>query len=343
MKISIVILNWNGAEYLQQFLPKLIEHTQIPDVEIVVADNASSDGSLQVLAVDFPMVKVIALEKNFGFAEGYNKALSQLEAEYFLLLNSDVEVSENWLQPLLDCMRENPKVAVCQPKIRSFHAREYFEYAGASGGFIDTFGYPFCRGRVLKNLEKDTGQYDDVANIFWATGACFLVRAEVFREVSGFDSDFFAHFEEIDFCWRLRSRNYEIACVPQSVVYHVGGGTLSAESPYKTYLNYRNNLLMLYKNLPAERLKKVMFARYFLDYLSTLHLAITGRFGNALKVFKARRDYKKMRKNYTEIRQKNIRQTTNPEIAEIYPKSMIFQYYFKGEKTYAELTDWQVD
>ena len=177
--VAIVILNWNGAEYLQKFLPKLIEHTQMSDVEIVVADNASSDNSLQMLATEFPTVKVIILEKNFGFAEGYNKALLQLKSEYFLLLNSDVEVSENWLFPLLDFMRENPKVAVCQPKIRSFHARDYFEYAGASGGFIDKFGYPFCRGRVLGNLEKDDGQYDDVARIFWATGACFLVRAEV--------------------------------------------------------------------------------------------------------------------------------------------------------------------
>jgi len=332
--VSVVILNWNGSKYLQKFLPKLIEYTQMPDVEIVVADNASSDNSLQILATDFPTVKVIALEKNFGFAEGYNKALSALSAEYFLLLNSDVEVSENWLQPLLDFIRENPKVAVCQPKIRSFHKKDYFEYAGASGGFIDKFGYPFCRGRVLGNLEKDAGQYDDVARIFWATGACFLVRAEVFREVGGFDGDFFAHMEEIDFCWRLRSRGYEIACIPQSVVYHVGGGTLNAESPYKTYLNYRNNLLMLYKNLPADRLKKVMFARYFLDYLSALHLAVTGRFANALKIFKARRDYKKMRRQYAEIRQENIRQTTNREIAEIYPKSMIFQYYLKGGKTY---------
>jgi GT2 family glycosyltransferase len=333
--ISVVILNWNGAEYLRKFLPALICYTQLPDVEIVIADNGSTDDSLEVLSAEFPSLRVIELEKNYGFAGGYNRALASLDSEYYLLLNSDVEVSENWLAPMLEFMKNNPQVAVCQPKIRSFHNKEYFEYAGASGGFIDKFGYPFCRGRILGTTEKDTGQYDDIAPIFWATGACFLVRADAFWEMEGFDVDFFAHMEEIDLCWRLRNSGYEIACVPQSVVYHVGGGTLNAESPYKTYLNFRNNLLMLYKNLPAEKLRKTMFVRFFLDYLASFHLILGGKFANARQIFKARRDYKKMRDNYYYIDRKENKKLA--EIPEIYPKSIIFEYYFRGKKRFAEL------
>lgn len=337
MKCSIVILNWNGSEYLKKFLPVLIQNTQIPDVEIVVADNASTDDSLSVLAQKFLAVKTIALEENYGFAEGYNKALFRLEADYFVLLNSDVEVTENWLQPLLDYMQKHEHVAACQPKIKSYHQKEYFEYAGASGGYIDKFGYPFCRGRVLGKLEKDEGQYDDVTNVFWATGACLLIRSDVFWKTGGLDAGFFAHMEEIDLCWRLRSRGYELVCIPQSAVYHVGGGTLNAESPYKTYLNYRNNLLMLYKNLPSETLKKTMFVRYFLDYLSAFHFVLTGRFRNAFNVFKARHDYKKMRPKYEDKRKENIQHTINAKILEIYSKNIIFQYYFRGKNTYKKL------
>ena len=337
MKTAIVILNWNGSQYLQKFLPVLIEKTQLPGVEFVVADNASTDDSLAVLEKEFPAVKVIALEQNYGFAEGYNKALWRLEADYFVLLNSDVEVTENWLQPLLDYMNGHENVAACQPKIRSFHKKEYFEYAGASGGFIDKFGYPFCRGRVLGKLEKDRGQYDDITSVFWATGACFLIRSELFWKMGGFDAHFFAHMEEIDLCWRLRSRGYELVCIPQSVVFHVGGGTLKAESPYKTYLNFRNNLLMLYKNLSDSALKKTMFIRFFLDYLSAFHFLLTGRFRNAFQVFKARRDYKKMRQKYVAERKENERQAVNPKIAEIYPKSLLFQYYLKRKNTYRKL------
>jgi GT2 family glycosyltransferase len=331
LKISVVILNWNGAEYLRKFLPALIRHTQFPNVEIVIADNGSTDNSFEVLSAEFPSLRVIELGKNFGFAGGYNRALAQLDSEYFLLLNSDVEVTENWLAPMLDYMQKHPNVVACQPKIRSFYNKEYFEYAGASGGFIDKFGYPFCRGRILGTTEKDTGQYDNITPIFWATGACFLVRADAFWEMGGFDADFFAHMEEIDLCWRLRNKGYEIVCIPQSVVYHVGGGTLNTESPYKTYLNFRNNLLMLYKNLPANKLRKTMFVRFFLDYLASFHLMLGGKLANAFKVFKARRDYKKMRCNYLEIR----KNAASSEISEVYPKSIIFQYYLRGKKRYS--------
>ena len=339
MKTAIVILNWNGSKYLQQYLPVLIENTKLAEVEIVIADNGSTDDSLVVLNKKFPAVKVIAFEQNYGFAEGYNKALWRLDADYFVLLNSDVEVTENWLQPLLDYMNEHGNVAACQPKIRSYHKKDYFEYAGAAGGFIDRFGYPFCRGRILGKLEKDDGQYDDVVPVFWATGACFLIRSEVFWKAGGFDAQFFAHMEEIDLCWRLQKFGYELVCIPQSVVYHVGGGTLNSESKYKTYLNFRNNLLMLYKNLPDEGLRKTMFVRYFLDYLSAFHLMATGRFGNAFNVFKARHDYKKMRPKYADERKKNIRHTVKTEIAEIYQKSLIFQYYLKGKNTYNKLME----
>ena len=339
MRTSIVILNWNGAEYLQKFLPVLVENTQIPDVEIVIADNASTDDSLSILEKNFPTVRIIALEENYGFASGYNKALWQLKADYFVLLNSDVEVSAGWLQPLLSYMKTHENVAACQPKIRSYNKKEYFEYAGASGGFIDKFGYPFCRGRMLGKTEKDYGQYDDTVNVFWATGACLMIRSEVFFAVNGFDTNFFAHMEEIDLCWRLRGRSYELVCIPQSVVYHVGGGTLNTESPYKTYLNYRNNLLMLYKNLPDNELRKTMFVRYFLDYLSAFHLILTGHFNNAFEIFRARHDYKKMRLEYIDTRRTSRQHITNRKIAEIYSKSIIFQYYFKRKKTYNKLID----
>ena len=341
MKISVVILNWNGAEYLRKFLPALIRHTQLPDVEIVIADNGSTDDSLEVLSAEFPNLRVIAFDRNYGFAGGYNRALAQLDSEYYLLLNSDVEVGENWLAPMLDFMQNNPQFAGCQPKIRAFHNKDYFakevffEYAGASGGFIDKFGYPFCRGRILGTTEKDTGQYDDTASIFWASGACFLVRADAFWEMEGFDTDFFAHMEEIDLCWRLHNSGHKIACVPQSAVYHVGGGTLNAESPYKTYLNFRNNLLMLYKNLPANKLRKTMFVRYFLDYLASFHLMLGGKFANARSVFRARRDYKTMRDRYYYIDRNENKQLA--DIPEIYPKSILFEYYVKGKRRFEEL------
>jgi len=335
MKISIVILNWNGAEYLQQFLPALIRYSQLPGVEIVIADNGSTDNSLEFLATEFPNLRVITFDQNYGFAEGYNRALALLDSEYYLLLNSDVELSENWLEPMLDFMQKNQQFAACQPKIRSFHKKDYFEYAGAAGGFIDRFGYPFCRGRILSTTEKDSGQYDTTTPIFWATGACFLVRSKLFWEMGGFDAAFFAHMEEIDLCWRLRNSGYEIACVPQSVVYHVGGGTLHAESPFKTYLNFRNNLLMLYKNLPASELRKTMIVRFFLDFLAALHFMFDGKFANAMQVFKARSDFKNMRNNYHSFREKN-KQSKN--IPEIYPKSIIFDYYFGRKKLFSDLT-----
>ena len=337
MSTAIVILNWNGENYLQQFLPVLIENTTLPGVEIIVADNASTDSSLQVLKENFPTIRTIVLDKNYGFAGGYNKALDQIEADYFVLLNSDVEVTANWLQPLLEYMNGHKEVAACQPKIRSYYQRTCFEHAGAAGGYIDRYGFPFCRGRVLGVAEEDNGQYDTIADIFWATGACLLIRSEVYRKVGGLDDEFFAHMEEIDLCWRLKSRGYRIVCIPESVVFHVGGGALGYESPYKTYLNFRNNLLMLYKNLPAALLDKTMNRRFIFDYVAALQLFITGKPKNASSVFKARRDFKKLLPDFVEKRKQNILYSTNDSTSSIFQKSIILEYYLKGKKIFSEL------
>lgn len=337
MKVAIVILNWNGEKYLSQFLPILIENTRIDDVEIVVADNASTDGSLSLLKDKFPAVRTVLLDKNYGFAGGYNKALAQIEAEYFVLLNSDVEVTENWLPPMLQYLEQNKDVAACQPKIRAYHNRQYFEHAGASGGFIDYLGYPFCRGRVFGDVEEDKGQYDDVVDVFWATGACMMIRSEVYTKVGGLDDEFFAHMEEIDLCWRLNARGYRIVCVPQSTVFHVGGGTLHVEHPRKTYLNFRNNLLMLYKNLPQNALKEVLFWRSILDYLAAFQLFVSGKPKNAISVFKARSDFKKMMPDFDEKRKENILYATRTHCNEMLKKSLIVDYYLKRNKTYQKL------
>jgi len=337
MSTAIVILNWNGEKYLQQFLPVLIENTTLDGVEIIVADNASTDTSLAVLKNLFPSVRTIEFEQNYGFAGGYNKAFAQIEADYYVLLNSDIEVSVNWLEPLIQFMNENKDVAACQPKILSYQQRTFFEHAGAAGGYIDRFGFPFCRGRVLGIAEEDKGQYNTIADIFWATGACLFIRSELYRKVGGLDDEFFAHMEEIDLCWRLKSRGYRIVCIPESSVFHVGGGALGYESPHKTYLNFRNNLLMLYKNLPAGLLNKTMWWRRIFDYVAALQLFLTGKPKNAKCVIKARRDYKNMQPDFEEKRKQNILFSTTDNASSIFQKSIILEYYLKGKKTFDSL------
>jgi len=339
MSTAIVILNWNGEKYLQQFLPVLIEHTTLPGVEIIVADNASTDSSLSLLKDKFPTIRTIVFDKNYGFAGGYNKALALLEADYFVLLNSDVEVTPGWLNPLLEYMDMHEKVAACQPKILSYANRSTFEHAGAAGGYIDRFGFPFCRGRVLGLAEEDKGQYDSITDIFWATGACLLIRSNLYRKVGGLDDEFFAHMEEIDLCWRLKSRGYRIVCIPDSSVFHVGGGALDYESPHKTYLNFRNNLLMLYKNLPARLLEKTMRWRAVFDYAAAVQLFITGKPKNALSVFRARRDFKNMQPAFEEKRKQNILYATSDNKQNILQKSIVLEYYLKGKKTYQEIME----
>jgi len=337
MTTAVVILNWNGEKYLEQFLPILIENTKLSGSEIIIADNASTDSSLLILQEKFPTIRTVVLDKNYGFAGGYNKALAQIEADYYVLLNSDVEVMSNWLEPLITYMDKHADVAACQPKIRSYFNRKYFEHAGAAGGYIDRFGFPFCRGRVLGTAEEDKGQYDNITDIFWATGACLLVRSKTFWTVGGLDDDFFAHMEEIDLCWRLKSRGYRIVCIPESTVFHVGGGTLNVENPYKTYLNFRNNLLMLYKNLPAKLLKDTMFWRMIFDYIAAIQLFVTGKPKNAISVFKARSDFKRMQPNFEEKRKQNILYSTSDNYSDILQKSIVIEYFLKGRKTFDSL------
>ncbi len=334
MSTAIVILNWNGKNFLQKFLKILTNCSIYPDTRIIIADNASTDSSLEFLSSNFPNIETIILDKNYGFAGGYNKALSMIEADYFVLLNSDVEVSENWLEPLIKCLDQNKHIAACQPKILSHSNRSNFEHAGAAGGFIDMFGFPFCRGRVLANVEKDEGQYNEKTEIFWASGACMVIRSDVFKKVGGFDDEFFAHMEEIDLCWRIKSRGYGILYVPESKVFHIGGGTLSVENPLKTYLNFRNNLLMLFKNLPENRLSKIMFWRKIFDYSAAFQLLITARPKNALSVIKARKDYKKMLVNFGVKRQENLDSAVYKYPTEILQKSIVLNFYLKGKKTY---------
>ena len=333
-KVAVVILNWNGGEMLRRFLPGVLAHTQ---AEIYVADNASTDKSLELLSVDFPAVKTILLERNYGFAEGYNRALAQIEAEYFVLLNSDVEVKDDWISPMLQYLDTHPEVAACQPKILSWHAPDKFEYAGAAGGYMDAWGYPYCRGRIMNTVETDEGQYDTVAPVFWATGAALMVRSAVYHEVGGLDARFFAHMEEIDLCWRLRARGRQLACIPQSVVFHVGGATLKKENPRKTFLNFRNNLVMLYKNLPQEDLASVMRVRAVLDYVAAFSFMLKGQLPNALAVFRARRAYHSLRTSLAASRKENLKKTTLAVIPERTKNSILAQFYLHGKKFFSQL------
>ena len=332
--ISVVILNWNGSAMLQRFLPSVIRYSE--EAEIIVADNGSTDHSIDLLQEKFPSVRILPFRENYGFAEGYNRAIQQIETPYVLLLNDDVEVTPHWLQPLLAFMNHHPEVAACQPKILSETQRELFEYAGACGGFIDHLGYPYCRGRIFNHVEKDRGQYDQVCPIFWATGAALLVRTDVFRKEGGLDKRFFAHMEEIDFCWRLRSRNYGIYCIPQSTVYHVGGGTLPKSHPRKTFLNFRNNLLMLYKNLPEERLNSTLRIRYFLDLVAALKMLLSGQAKESMAIVKALRTFFKIRHDFDRERKENLRKQQLKDIPEMRNESLLVAFYLKKKKKFED-------
>ena len=333
-KVAIVILNWNGATMMRRFLPSVIEHSQ--DVaDIVVADNASSDDSLQLLRDEFSTVRTIVLDKNYGFAEGYNRALKQVDNEYYMLLNSDVEVTEGWLDKLLEFMDVHPEAAACQPKLRAEHTRDMFEYAGASGGYLDRYGYPFCRGRIFDTVEKDQGQYDDIAEVLWATGAALMIRRADYWDAGALDGRFFAHCEEIDLCWRLCSFGRKIYCVPQSVVYHVGGGTLPKGNPMKTYLNFRNNLTMLYKNLPEQELRYVMRVRFWLDYVAAFKSLLLDRnWGEFSAVLRGRRAFKAWKKDFVEDRKRIQARRVEASCKMRKPYSILWMYYVKGKHTY---------
>lgn len=336
-KVAIVILNWNGAALMERFLPSVVRYSPEEMAEVVVADNGSTDGSLALLAGKFPSVRVVRFDRNYGFAEGYNRALQQIDTPYAVLLNSDVEVTPGWLEAPLRRLDASPEVVAVQPKLLAERARDQFEYAGAAGGFMDKYGYPFCRGRIFQEIETDRGQYDAEADILWATGACLFVRTEVYRAVGGLDAKFFAHQEEIDMCWRMRARGYRLVCTPESVVYHVGGGTLNAESPRKTFLNFRNNLLMLYKNLPEKELHRVMRLRFWLDYLAALKFLLEGHPANARAVREARREFHRLVPEYRETRIVNQQLAVVKEIPELKSFSLLWQFYVRGKKHYGQL------
>ena len=336
-KVAVVILNWNGCEMLQCFLPNVVRLTEEDGGVVWVADNGSTDASVGMLRRDFPSVRLIVLEHNYGFAEGYNRVLAQVEAEYVVLLNSDVEVTEHWLRPLVAYMDEHPGVAACQPKLRSWRERDRFEYAGAAGGFIDRYGYPFCRGRLMGKVEQDRGQYDTVLPVFWASGAALFIRRADYMEAGGLDSRFFAHMEEIDLCWRLRARGRGVVCIPGSVVCHVGAATLKRENPRKTFLNFRNNLLMLYKNLPARELASVMRVRACLDYVAALQFLLTGQWKNAQAVLRARREFHELKPLYAAVRTENLRLTVVEDIPERCRFSLLWQFFVRGRKEFSQL------
>ena len=341
MKVAVVILNWNGEQMLRQFLPSVVKHSILPETlgeaVVYVADNGSTDGSLVLLDAEFPMVRTIIFEENYGFADGYNRAFEQIDAEYAVLLNSDVEVTEGWLVPLVEYMDEHLQVGACQPKLMAYHQKDEFEYAGAMGGFLDRYGYPYCRGRIFDTLEKDHGQYDADVPLLWATGACLMVRLATYKEVGGLDGRFFAHMEEIDLCWRLRCRGHEVRSAASSVVYHVGGATLNAGHPRKTFLNFRNNLLMLYKNLPDSDLHGVLFVRALLDYVAAAMFLLKGEWDNVKAVFRARKEFRKLKTEFRASREENLRKSVSMNVPERTRYSILWKYHIGRCHTFDQL------
>ncbi|MBR6877819.1 MAG: glycosyltransferase family 2 protein [Bacteroidales bacterium] len=332
-KVAVVILNYNGKKFLEQFLPNVIENTDATLADIVVADNASTDGSVEFMKQAFPDIRLIVNDFNGGFATGYNQALRQVDAEYYVLLNSDIEVTPHWIEPIVELMDADQSIAACQPKILSYHDRTKFEYAGAAGGYIDQYGYPFCRGRLFQHLETDQGQYDDTKEVFWATGACLFVRAELYLQHGGLDDSFFAHMEEIDFCWRMKNLGYKIYCCPQSKVYHIGGGTLPKSSARKTYLNFRNNLSLLYKNLPSGRVFWTLFYRVLLDWVAAIKFLAGGGLGDFWAVIRAHFAFYRRIPSLKKVRQ----QHPHGRVGEMYLRNIVFDNYLKGKRRFSEL------
>jgi GT2 family glycosyltransferase len=336
MKVAVVILNWNGKKFLEKFLPSVIQCNS-PYAQVIVADNASTDDSVSFLTTNYPQIKIVKNSVNGGFAKGYNDALKLVEAEYYVLLNSDVEVTPGWMDSIIKLMDSDKSIAVCQPKIKDYNNKKYFEYAGAAGGFIDKYGYPFCRGRILDTNEEDRGQYNDTREVFWATGACLFVRAEKFHLVDGFDADFFAHMEEIDLCWRLKNLGYKVMYCSDSEIFHVGGGTLNKTSPHKTFLNFRNNLILLCKNHAPQYFVLKMIFRFVLDAIAAMKFIVSGEFGHAWAVVKAQFSfYGSLGENLKKRKQlkSNIKQYTTTAV---YLHSIIADYYLRGKRTFTEI------
>lgn len=330
--VAVVILNWNGRKLLEEFLPSVTRFST--GAQIIVADNASNDESVNFLKINYPEVRIIQNDRNYGFAKGYNVALQEVNAEYYILLNSDAEVTESWLDYLIRFMSANPSIGAAQPKIKDRNKKNDFEYAGAAGGFIDKWGYPFCRGRIFNDLETDVGQYDDAKEVFWATGACMAIKSNVFKEAGKFDDDFFAHMEEIDLCWRIKNLGYKIYCVPQSVVYHVGGGTLNKYSPGKTYLNFRNNLMMMIKNLPSKKLFRTILIRLILDGAAAIRFLFDK---NGFRHFSAvARAHFYIYSNFGRLKKKR-KLLKQKQVHSIYTKSIVYEHFILGKKRFSEL------
>nr|AUN37941.1 glycosyltransferase [uncultured bacterium] len=328
-KIAVVILNWNGIKLLEQFLPSVIQYS--PEATVYVADNASTDDSIAFVKTNFPTVKIVKNQTNKGFSGGYNDALQHIDAEIYALVNSDIEVTENWLKPILETFETEPKTAIVQPKILDFKKKDYFEYAGAGGGFIDKYGYPFCRGRIFDTLEKDNGQYNDKTEIFWASGACFFIRSSIYKELKGFDEDFFAHQEEIDLCWRTINKGYKIMYNSESVVYHVGGATLDQANPKKTYLNFRNSLLMLTKNLPQNAIFKILILRLFLDGAAGIKFIFSGQFVHCWAIVRAHF-------SFYALFVKNYKKRENNQVEKYFKtKSVVYEYYVNNGTVFADI------
>ena len=331
-KTAVVILNWNGKKFLEKFLPSVIEHSSNV-ADIVIADNASTDDSITFLKSTYPQLSIIQNAQNGGFAKGYNDALKQIDAEYYVLLNSDIEVTPHWIEPVIELMDSDQNIAACQPKLRSYYEKEKFEYAGGAGGFIDKYGYPFCRGRIFDTLETDKGQYNDTCEIFWATGACMFVKASIYHRLGGLDEDFFAHMEEIDLCWRMKNKGYKIMYCAGSTVYHVGGGTLPKSSPFKTYLNFRNNIALLYKNLPKGKLISVFALRFPLDGIAAVKFMLDGSFQDLWAVARAHFYFYKHHKTIKRKRKMLVQQ----KVSCVYDQLLLIPYYLKKKKVFNQL------
>ena len=330
MDIAVVILNWNGKHLLEEYLPDVVQNSK--EATIYLVDNASTDDSVAYLKQSHPNVKLVQLIDNHGYAGGYNKALEQIDEPIPILMNNDVRPTEGWLRPIIRCFQEEKDVAAIQPKILADDQRDHFEYAGASGGYIDHLGYPYCRGRLFDHLEKDEGQYDDEVDIFWASGACLAIRKEVFIRVNGFDEDYFAHQEEIDLCWRIKNLGYRIKVVPTSVVYHLGGGTLNKLNPRKTYYNFRNSLFNLLKNAPLKRYKKLIIKRMLLDAIAVIQFLLLIRWKHALMVLRAHFDYYGYKKRIL-----NKRRSSNTIDDYYHSKNIVFKFFVQGKKRFTNI------
>ncbi len=334
-KVAIVILNYNGKKYLEHFLPSVVQNT--PKADIIIADNASTDDSIAFMEENYPDLPLIRMQENTGFSTGYNIALRQVEADYYVLLNSDVEVTRDWLAPLIKVMDSNTNIAACQPKIKSFHHKNTFEHAGAGGGYMDILGFPFCRGRILDHVEKDNGQYNDTKEVFWASGACMVVRAELYHRFGGLDDDFFAHMEEIDLCWRLKNAGYQIFYCGESEVYHVGGGTLGYKNPRKLYLNFRNSLVMLVKNLPPLLVFPIVFLRMMLDGIAGVQFLLKGSFSGFKVVIQSHFYLYQRLFSILKKRKKARHFAVTDQHKELFKGSIVWQYFIRKKKVFGEI------